>query len=99
MGDHVDDSFGLATGDLDPSKNEIVQYLIGQMAVVYATTCCGWKKFLGRNYVLDSSARTVSRHASDSLEAACAELLEGVVITHPKHIYSEYYSLKDIFRI
>lgn len=91
---HVDDGMGVARDvlkHLNSSENRVVQYLIGSISVLFATTCTGWHgtKSLGFLIELDDKNKTVSMSAPDQLAQVNALLLKGQINVRPKHIMTD----------
>ena len=88
IGWHVDDGTGLACAvgwNRSLETNRVLQYLKGQIEVIYATTLTGWhgKKALG--FALTMGDKTVNMSAPDSVAQLAKDLLKDTVNVSPKH--------------
>ena len=91
VGWHVDDGTGLAVDvgcNLNPANNRMVQYLVGSIQVIYATTMTGWHghKTLGFTLALDDAIDTVSMSDPDMVEQLSKEIFAAMPSFTPKHI-------------
>ena len=89
VGQHVDDSLGLATGTTAEQRrtvkaNRIVKYLEGGIAVHYALKLTGWKKHLGFKLELDDKLQTVTVSAPNVLADLTDLLCKGTSMLQPK---------------
>ena len=92
FGQHVDDAMALATGKLNRKENRIFNFVVGEIAVVYACKLTGWhgNKMLGFDLVLDDKLATVTVTAQGALETIREKLFtKDCFKTTPRHIVTE----------
>ena len=100
IGWHVDDGIILAcdvTWELDQNKNRVVQFLLGTIQTLYATTLTGWhgNKFVGFTLTLNDERESVNIAAPDSVAQLSKELLGDSVRLSPKHaLTKEFFELQ-----
>ena len=92
LGQHVDDALTLATGNRKYKENRILNFVTGEVAMVYACKLTGWhgNKILGFDMALDDELETVTISAQGAFETIRNKLLtKDCFKTTPRHIVTE----------